>query len=63
MPVIKTNVHTIANNILSGSETFQGDVNMKNNRIKNLHTASSNNDAINKVVCETTFRKVMIANC
>ena len=47
----------IANNILSGSETFQGDINMNNNRIRTLYTASSNNDAINKVVCETTCRK------
>ena len=57
MPVIKNNVNTIANNILSGSETFQGDINMKNNRIRNLYTASSNNDAVNKVFCETTCRK------
>ena len=57
MPVIKKNVNTIANNILSGSETFQGDINMNNNRIRNFYTASSNNDAINKVVCETTYRK------
>ena len=57
MPVIKKNVNTIADNILSGSETFQGDINMKNNRIRNLYTASSNNDAVNKVFCETTCRK------
>ena len=57
MPVMKKNVNTIANNILSGSETFQGDINMNNNRIRTLSTASSNNDAINKVVCETTCRK------
>ena len=57
MPVIKKNVNTIANNILSGSETFQGDINMNNNRIRNLYTASSNNDAANMVICETTCRK------
>ena len=57
MPVMKKNVNTIANNILSGSETFQGDINMNNNRIRTLYTASSNNDAINKVVCVTTCRK------
>ena len=57
MPVMKKNVNTIANNILSGSEAFQGDINMNNNRIRTLYTASSNNDAINKVVCETTCRK------
>ena len=57
MPVMKKNVNTIANNILSGSETFQGDINMNNNRIRTLYTASTNNDAINKVVCETTCRK------
>ena len=57
MPVMKKNVNTIANNILSGTETFQGDINMNNNRIRTLYIASSNNDAINKVVCETTCRK------
>ena len=57
MPVMKKNVNTIANNILSGSEAFQGDINMNNNRIRTLYTASTNNDAINKVVCETTCRK------
>ena len=57
MPVIKKNVNTIANNILSGSETFQGDINMNNNRIRNLYTASSNNGAFNRVICETTYRK------
>ena len=50
MPVMKKNVNTIANNILSGSETFQGDKNMNNNRIRTLYTASSNNDALKKVV-------------
>ena len=57
IPVMKKNVNTIANNMLSGSETFQGDINMNNNRIRTLYTASTNNDAINKVVCETTCRK------
>ena len=57
MPVMKKIVNTIANNILSGTETFQGDINMNNNRIRTLYIASSNNDAINKVVCETTCRK------
>ena len=57
MPVIKNNVNTIASNILSGSETFQGDINMNNNRIRNLYTNSSNNDVINNVVCETTYKK------
>ena len=57
MPVMKKNVNTIANNILSGSEAFQSDINMNNNRIRTFYTASSNNDAINKVVCETTYRK------
>ena len=57
MPVMKKNVNTIANNILSGSEAFQGDINMNNNRIRTLYTASSNNDAIKKAVCETTCRK------
>ena len=57
MPVINNNVNTIANNILSGSETFQGDINMKNNRIRNLYTASSNNDAVDKVFCEKHAEK------
>ena len=57
MPVIKKNVNTIASNKLSGSETFQGDINMNNNRTRNLYTNSSNNDVINKVVCETTYKK------
>ena len=57
MPVMKKNVNTIANNILSGSEAFQSDINMNNNRIRTFYTASSNNDAFNKVVCETTYRK------
>ena len=46
----KKYVGTIANNILSGSETFQGDINMNNNRIKNLDTSFSNNDAVNRVL-------------
>ena len=46
----KKYVGTIANNILSGSETFQGDINMNNNRIKNLDTSLSNNDAVNRVL-------------
>ena len=53
----KNNFNTITNNILSGSETFQGDINMNNNRIRNLYTATPNNDAVNKAVCETTCRK------
>ena len=46
----KKYVGTIANNILSGSETFQGDINMNNNRIKNLDTSLSNSDAVNRVL-------------
>ena len=30
---------------------------MNNNRIRNLYTNSSNNDVINNVVCETTYKK------
>ena len=58
-------VDTIANNILSGSETFQGNINTSNNRNKTLHTPSSNTDAVNKVFSETTYRKkkVKITNC
>ena len=42
----KKYVDIIANNILSGSETLQGDIKINNNRIKSLHTHTSNNDAI-----------------
>ena len=38
-------VDTISNNKLSDSETFEGDINTNNNRIKNLHTPTSNKDA------------------
>ena len=56
-------VDTIGNNILSGSETFQGDINMNNNRIKNLQTPTLDHDAVNDVFCKTTYRKkVMITN-
>ncbi|RMX39020.1 hypothetical protein pdam_00024352 [Pocillopora damicornis] len=41
----KKYVDTIASNILGGSETFQGDINMNSHRIKNVHTPTSNNDA------------------
>ena len=47
----KNYVDTIVNNILKGSETFQGDINMNNNHIKNVHTPSSNNGAVNKAFC------------
>ena len=53
----KKYVDTIASNILGGSETFQGDINMNSHRIKNVHTPTSNNDAVNKAFCETTYRK------
>ena len=58
-------VDTIANNILSGFETFQGNINTSNNRNKTLHTPSSNTDAVNKVFSKTTYRKkkVKITNC
>ena len=50
-------VDTTANNILSGSETFQGDKNINNNGTKNLNTPTSNTDAVNKILSETTYRK------
>ena len=50
-------VDTIANNTVSGSETFQGDTNMNTNCIKNLLTPTSNNDAVNKSICETTIEE------
>ena len=45
MPVIQSVLIPFQNNKLSGSETFQGDINTNNNRIKNLHTPTSNKDA------------------
>ena len=42
------NVDTITNNILNSSETLQGNINVNNHRIINLHTPTSNNDAVNK---------------
>ena len=53
----KKYVDAIASNILGGSETFQGDINMNSHRIKNVHTPTTNNDAVNKAFCETTYRK------
>ena len=47
----KNYVDTIVNNILKGSETFQGDIHMNNNHIKNVHTPTSNNGAVNKAFC------------
>ena len=44
----KKYVDAIASNILGGSETFQGDINMNSHRIKNVHTPTSNNDAVKK---------------
>ena len=44
----KNYVDTITNNILNGSETFRGSINVNNHRIINLHTPTSNNDAIKK---------------
>ena len=51
-------INSAANNTLDGSETFQGDVNFNNHRIKNVHTAVSNYDVVNKLFCETTYRKL-----
>ena len=45
----KKYVDTTENNILNGSKTFQGDIDMNNNGIKNLHAPTSNTDAVNKI--------------
>lgn len=60
----KKYVDAFANNILNGSETFLVDINLNNNCIKNVHTPTSNDDAVIKVFWETTYRKkkVMITN-
>ena len=36
------------NSILNSYETLQGNINVNNHRIINLHTPTSNNDAVNK---------------
>ena len=46
-----------SNKIMKGSQTFQGDMNMNNNHIKNVHTPTSSNGAVNKAFCETTNKK------
>ena len=53
----KKYVDAFANNILNGSETFLVDINLNNNCIKNVHTPTSNDDAVIKVFWETTYRK------
>ena len=53
----KKYVDVFANNILNGSETFLGDINLNNNCIKNVHTSTSNDDVVIKVFWETTYRK------
>ena len=45
----KKYVDTTENNILNGSKTFKGDIDMNNNGIKNLHAPTSNTDAVNKI--------------
>ena len=53
----KKYVDTIVNNILKGSETFQGDINMNKNHIKNVHTSTSNNGAVNKAFVRQHAKK------
>ena len=52
-------INSVANNSLDGSETFQGDINFNNDRIKNIHTPVSNYDAVNQLFCDTTYRKLI----
>ena len=49
MPVIKSMLTPPKNNILNGSKTFQGDIDVNNNGIKNLHAPTSKTDAVNKI--------------
>lgn len=56
----KKYVDSIVNDILKGSETFQGDINMNNNHIKNVHTPTSNNGVGNEAFCETTYKKILM---
>ena len=45
----KKYVDTTENNILNGSKTFQGDIDVNNNGIKNLHAPTSKTGAVNKI--------------
>ena len=45
----KKYVDTTENNILNGSKTFQGDIDVNNNGINNLHVPTSKTDAFNKI--------------
>ena len=54
-PNNKKYVDTTGNNTLSGSETFQVDINMNNNGIKNLHAPTSKTDTVNKILSEPTY--------
>lgn len=56
-PNNKKYVDTTGNNTLSGSETFQVDINMNNNGIKNLHAPTSKTDAVNEILSEPTYWK------
>lgn len=51
--------NSATNNTLNGSETFQGDINFNNDRIKNIHRPVSNYDAVNQLFCDTTYRKLI----
>ena len=53
----KRYVDTVANSILDGSESFQGDINEDNHRVMNVHTPVSSSDELNKLLCETRYRK------
>ena len=54
-PNNKKYVDTTGNNTLSGSETFQVDINMNNNGIKNLNGPTSKTDAVNEILSEPTY--------
>ena len=53
----KSYVDHVVNNIIDGSEPFQGDVSMNNNRIKNVHTTVSDYDTVNRFFCDVKYLK------
>ena len=56
--LLTKNMLTLANSILDGSELFQDDMSMNNYRIKNVHTLVNDYDAVDKLLCETRYRKM-----
>ena len=56
--LLTKNMLTLANSILDGSEPFQDDMSMNNYRIKNVHTLVNDYGAVDRILCETRYRKM-----